>query len=101
MDTRRFFVECPKIKSILITHAAIEALDFYRNIVNNKDAVHPKSKDFGSVEAGMAFAEGEAAMAINWFGFASMCEVIEESKVKGKVDITELTISMKIIKQLL
>lgn len=70
--------------------AAIEALDFYRNIVNNDKAVHPKSKSFGSVEAGMAFAEGEAAMAINWFGFASMCEVIEESKVKGKVDITEL-----------
>lgn len=71
-------------------NAAIEALDFYRNIVNNKKAVHPKSKDFGSVEAGMAFAEGQVAMAINWFGFASMCEVIEESKVKEKVDITEL-----------
>ncbi|MBP6180855.1 extracellular solute-binding protein [Flavobacterium sp.] len=74
-----------------INHAAaIEALDYYRNIVNNKKAVHPKSKDFGSIEAGMAFAKGEAALAINWFGFASMCEVIEESKVKGKVDITEL-----------
>ncbi|MDW8849467.1 sugar ABC transporter substrate-binding protein [Flavobacterium sp. MMLR14_040] len=70
--------------------AAIEALDFYRNIVNNKNAVHPKSKSFGSVEAGLAFAEGQAAMAINWFGFASMCEIIEESKVKGKVDIAEL-----------
>lgn len=70
--------------------AAIEALNYYRTIVNNKNAVHPKSKDFGSVEAGMAFAEGQAVMAINWFGFASMCEVIEESKVKGKVDITKL-----------
>jgi multiple sugar transport system substrate-binding protein len=69
---------------------SVEALDFYRTITNNKNAVHPQSKDFGSVEAGMAFAKGEAAMAINWFGFASMCEVIEESKVKGKVDITEL-----------
>lgn len=69
---------------------AIEALNYYRTIVNNKNAVHPKSKDFGSVEAGMAFAEGQAVMAINWFGFASMCEVIEESKVKGKVDITKL-----------
>ena len=76
---------------ININHtAAIEALDFYRTIVNNTKAVHPQSKDFGSVEAGMAFAKGEAALAINWFGFASMCEVIEESKVKGKVDITEL-----------
>lgn len=69
---------------------AVEALDYYRTIVSNTDAVHPGSKNFGSVEAGMAFAEGQAAMAINWFGFASMCEVIEESKVKGKVDITEL-----------
>ena len=69
---------------------AIEALDFYRNIVNNKNAVHPKSRSFGSVEAGLAFAEGQAAMTINWFGFASMCEVIEESKIKGKVDIAEL-----------
>ncbi|MBE8726229.1 extracellular solute-binding protein [Flavobacterium hungaricum] len=69
---------------------AIEALDFYRTIVNDKNAVHPKSAVFGSVEAGMAFAEGQAAMAINWFGFASMAEVIEESKVKGKIDITSL-----------
>ncbi|MEZ0182341.1 extracellular solute-binding protein [Flavobacterium oncorhynchi] len=69
---------------------AAEALDYYRTIVSNTAAVHPGSKNFGSVEAGMAFAKGQAAMAINWFGFASMCEVIEESKVKGKVDITEL-----------
>ena len=69
---------------------AVKALDFYRNIVNNSKTTHPKSKEFGSVEAGMAFATGEAAMAINWFGFASMCEVIEASKVKGNVDIAEL-----------
>lgn len=74
--------------------AAIEALDFYRTIVNNTNAVHPKSKEFGSVEAGMAFAKGEAALAINWFGFASMCEVIEESKIKGKVDIAELPFAL-------
>jgi multiple sugar transport system substrate-binding protein len=69
---------------------AVAALDYYRKISNNKNAVHPQSIDFGSVEAGMAFAKGEVAMSINWFGFASMCEVIEESKVKGKVDIAEL-----------
>jgi multiple sugar transport system substrate-binding protein len=38
----------------------------------------------------MAFARGEAAMMVNWFGFASMCEVIDESRVKGKVDITDI-----------
>ncbi len=70
--------------------AAVHALDFYRSIVNNTKAVHPNSKEFGSVEAGMAFAKGEAAMTINWFGFASMCEVIEDSRVKGYVDIAEL-----------
>lgn len=69
---------------------AVAALDYYRKISTNKNAVHPQSIDFGSVEAGMAFARGEVAMSINWFGFASMCEVIEESKVKGKVDIMEL-----------
>lgn len=72
------------------TQEAIDTLDYYRSIVKNTDAVHPGSIDFGSVEAGMAFANGEAAMTINWFGFASMCEVIAESKVKGKVDITTL-----------
>lgn len=72
------------------SEAGIKALDFYRNVVNNKNAVHPKSAEFGSVEAGLAFAEGQAAMAINWFGFASMAEVIDESKVKGKIDITSL-----------
>ncbi|WP_281227856.1 ABC transporter substrate-binding protein [Flavobacterium aquiphilum] len=69
---------------------AVAALDYYRKISTNKNAVHPQSINFGSVEAGMAFAKGEVAMSINWFGFASMCEVIEESKVKGKVDIMEL-----------
>lgn len=69
---------------------AVAALEYYRKISTNKNAVHPQSINFGSVEAGMAFAKGEVAMSINWFGFASMCEVIEESKVKGKVDITEL-----------
>ncbi|WP_269237676.1 extracellular solute-binding protein [Flavobacterium flavigenum] len=70
--------------------AAIEALDFYRKMVNDPTAVHPKSKQFDSVQAGLAFAKGESAMAINWFGFASMAQVIEESKVKGKIDITSL-----------
>lgn len=79
-----------KNKIHIHNEAAIKALDFYRKMVSNENAVHPKSRVFGSVEAGLAFAEGQAAMAINWFGFASMSEVIEESKVKGKVDITAL-----------
>jgi multiple sugar transport system substrate-binding protein len=72
------------------TSHAIEGLDFYRQLVNDKTAVHPKSSEYESVQAGMAFARGEVAMMINWFGFASMCEVSKESMVKGKVDITAL-----------
>ncbi|WP_207535174.1 extracellular solute-binding protein [Desertivirga arenae] len=74
----------------LDTPEAIAGLDFYRTIVKDQSAVHPKAFDYESVQAGMAFARGEVAMMVNWFGFASMCEVYEESAVKGKVDITRL-----------
>lgn len=69
------------------TAEAISGLDFYRKIVNDKTAVHPKSAEFESVAAGIAFSQGEAAMMINWFGFAAMCEVDANSKVSGKVDV--------------
>jgi multiple sugar transport system substrate-binding protein len=69
------------------SQAAIDGLNFYRKIVNDKTAVHPKSAEFESVAAGMAFANGEAAMMINWFGFAAMCEVDANSKVKGNVGV--------------
>lgn len=67
------------------TPASLEGLDFYRKIVNDQNAVHPGSAQFDSVAAGVAFGRGEAAMMINWFGFAAMCEVDSNSKVKGKV----------------
>ncbi|WP_443947339.1 extracellular solute-binding protein [Pedobacter sp. AW1-32] len=69
------------------TAEAEEALDFYRTIVKDSNAVHPKSVELDSVGAGMAFANGEAAMMINWFGFAAMCEVDAQSKVKGNVGV--------------
>jgi multiple sugar transport system substrate-binding protein len=72
------------------TTEAAEGLTFYRDILRDTKAVHPSTSQYESVQSGMAFARGEAAMMVNWFGFASMCEVIDESKVKGKVDITTL-----------
>jgi len=69
---------------------AIEGLDFYRAIVKNNNVVHPDSVGYDSVQAGAAFARGEVAMMINWFGFASVCEVDVASKVKGKVEVTLL-----------
>ncbi|TKC10923.1 extracellular solute-binding protein [Pedobacter polaris] len=72
------------------TKASVEGLNFYRNIVKDKNAVHPGSDQFDSVAAGLAFMNGEAAMMINWFGFAAMCEVDANSKVKGKIYVDVL-----------
>lgn len=69
---------------------AIEGMKFYRKALHNKNAIHPQSREFDSVRSGMAFADGTIAMMVNWFGFASMCEVYEHSKVKGKVDIANV-----------
>lgn len=67
------------------TDASVESLKFYRNLVKDTAAVHPGSANFDSVAAGIAFSQGEAAMMINWFGFATMAELAENSKVKGKI----------------
>lgn len=72
------------------TAQATEGLEFYREMLKDKNAVHPGSVDFDSVQAGAAFARGEAAMMINWFGFASVCEVDPASAVKGKVEVALL-----------
>ncbi|MFC4211008.1 extracellular solute-binding protein [Pedobacter lithocola] len=71
----------------IYSQAAINGLDFYRKMAKDETAVHPKSVTFDSVAAGLAFAQGEAAMMINWFGFAALCEVDSNSKVKGKIDV--------------
>lgn len=70
----------------LNTQEAKEALEFYRSLVKSS-FVNPRSKDMESIESSRAFARGEAAMMVNWFGFATMCETTDGSKVKGKVDI--------------
>ncbi|MCF7567555.1 sugar ABC transporter substrate-binding protein [Sabulilitoribacter arenilitoris] len=74
----------------LNSEAAIEGMAFYRKALKNTNAIHPNSRDFDSVKSGMAFANGNLAMMVNWFGFASMCEFLEDSKVKGKVDISDV-----------
>ncbi|HWB85412.1 MAG TPA: extracellular solute-binding protein [Bryobacteraceae bacterium] len=71
----------------LDTRAAAEALAFYRTILNDRAAVHPGAREFDSVKAGLAFAAGEVAVMVNWFGFAAMSETMAESKVKGRVGV--------------
>jgi multiple sugar transport system substrate-binding protein len=73
----------PKLR----TEAAREALRFYREILRDSTAVHPRCAEFDSVKSGYAFARGEVALMVNWFGFAAMCETLPESKVRGKVAV--------------
>lgn len=75
---------------VLNSDEAIEAMEFYRRLLNDKSLIHPKCRDLDSVSAGMALANGEIAMTVNWFGFAAMCDTIAESKVKGNIDIAPI-----------
>ena len=72
-------------KMHLDTPQSVRALEFYRALLNDPTAVHAKSREFDSVQSGFAFARGEVAMMINWFGFAAMCQTIPESQVKDCV----------------
>ncbi len=88
--TRNGDLVTPNGKVSIASEAAKEGLEFYRNFFKNKKAIHPDSKKLESVGLGEAFARGEIAMMVNWFGFASVCEVAETSKVKGKVEVTSI-----------
>lgn len=69
---------------------AIDALDFYRSLFMKDSGLHPESANFESVQAGAAFARGEVAMMVNWFGFASWAQIDAASAVKGKVDVAAI-----------
>ncbi len=75
---------------IVNSRQALEGMRYYRSMLQHAAKIHPGSRDFDSVKAGMAFADGQVAMMVNWFGFASMCEVYPASRVKGKVDIANV-----------
>lgn len=77
-------------KMKLDTPQAIDALEFYRHVLTDADAIHPRAREVDSVQSGLAFANGEVAMMVNWFGFAAMAETIADTKVKGKVDIAPI-----------
>jgi len=71
------------------TGEAAAALDFYRQMLNDPRAVHPNSREFDSVKSGLAFADGEIVMMVNWFGFAAMCEA-GAGRIRGKVGIAPI-----------
>ncbi|HXG24036.1 MAG TPA: extracellular solute-binding protein [Chthonomonadales bacterium] len=73
----------------LDTPQAARALDFYRQIVLDPTATHPKAQEIDSVRSGALFSEGRVAMMVNWFGFAAACE-LPNCPVKGKVAVAPL-----------
>lgn len=80
----------PSGRILLATPAAEAALAFYRTILADSSAVHPGCRRFDSVQAGLAFARGEVAMMVNWFGFAVLGETLPESRVRGEVAVAPL-----------
>ncbi len=66
---------------------AMQALAFLRDTINDRSAAHPACRELDSVKSGLAFAAGEVAMMVNWFGFAAMAESHRDSKVRGKVGV--------------
>lgn len=74
----------------LASPQAMAALTFLREMVNDPTAVHPACRQMDSVKSGLAFAAGEAAMMVNWFGFAAMAQTLADSPVKGKIGIAQV-----------
>lgn len=74
----------------LDTPAAHDALTFYRSILFDGNAVHPRCREMDSVQSGLAFAAGEASMMVNWFGFAAMCETMPSCPIKGQIDVAAI-----------
>ncbi|WP_201985989.1 ABC transporter substrate-binding protein [Hymenobacter rubidus] len=70
--------------------AAAEGLAFYRQLLRDQAAGHPQTMQYESVAAGQAFARGEAALMVNWFGFAAVCDVDAACPVRGWVDIARI-----------
>lgn len=68
----------------------VEALQFCSDLINKYKVASPECLELGSVEAGNYYAQGKAAMMVNWCGFAAVCEMPEYSNIVGKNRCTTL-----------
>ncbi|HLI60921.1 MAG TPA: extracellular solute-binding protein [Solirubrobacteraceae bacterium] len=59
-------------ESALDTPAAREALAFLDDLWHARGVIDPAAREWDSVASGVHFAAGEAAMMVNWCGFASL-----------------------------
>jgi multiple sugar transport system substrate-binding protein len=88
--TRGGEIFSPSGRLLLDTPQVREGLAFYRTLLNDAGAVHPDSRSYDSVKSGLAFARGEVAMMVNWFGFAAMGDADPASPVYRQVELTTL-----------
>lgn len=56
----------------LDTPAARETISFFNDLWHVSKVINPQAKHWDSVESGQRFAAGEAAMMVNWAGFAAL-----------------------------
>src|SRR5271170_4817131 len=52
----------------------VEALDYYRAVINDPQACYPRASEIDSIRSGDIFLSGQIAMMANWFGFAARCD---------------------------
>ncbi len=52
-----------------------EALQFYVDMVTTMGITPPRTLEYDSVAAGMAYAAGEGAMMLNWSGFMAVAQL--------------------------
>lgn len=67
-----------------------EALQFCSDLIHKHKVASPECLSLGSVESGDYYAQGKAAMMVNWCGFAAVCEMPEYSNIMGKNRCTTL-----------
>ena len=63
-----------------------QSLQFMVDLIHKYKVVPKEALNFDSLESGIFFADGKAAMMWNWIGFASMAQKLETSKVRNQVE---------------
>jgi multiple sugar transport system substrate-binding protein len=73
----------------LNTPIAVEALDYYRAIINDPSACYPGADKIDSISSGDVFLSGQIAMMVNWFGFAARSSG-PESPLQGRLALAPI-----------
>jgi multiple sugar transport system substrate-binding protein len=69
--------------------AVVEALDYYRGLVNDPQACYSGAAELDSIQSGDVFLSARVAMMVNWFGFAARCGRAD-SPLRGKIALAPI-----------